>query len=138
MATAHDQPSGGGTSAPPSAASVRVATAVVTIEAVLLLGAGAYLLLATSTGEPSDRLGGLVAGALAVATGCGLAWVARGLWRCRRWSRAPAVLCQLLTLPVAYGMVQSHLRSVGVPLIVVALLGLGALFAPATSHALGD
>lgn len=137
MATAQEQQppdAAGGASRVPR--TLLAAAVVVAAEAVLLLAAGAYLVAGSLNGEPADRGGGLAAGALGVLVGGGLGWVARGLVRSRRWSRSPALLWQLLSLPVAWGMVQSRLLIVGVPLLLGALLALAALIAPATGRAL--
>jgi hypothetical protein len=62
-----------------------------------------------------------------------------GLYRARRWSRGPALIMQLIALPIAWTMVKSSGAVVpgGIGLGVLALAGLVLLVHPATSDALG-
>lgn len=64
---------------------------------------------------------------------------AYGLRRARRWSRGPALIMQLLSLPIAWTMLHSGGPAVagGVVLGLLALGALGLLVHPATSEALG-
>jgi hypothetical protein len=56
--------------------------------------------------------------------------------RRRRWARSPAVLVQLLALPVAYNAFGDGAWWLGAPLLVCAVAGLVGLFAPSTTEAL--
>jgi hypothetical protein len=64
---------------------------------------------------------------------------AYGLRRARRWSRGPALIMQLLSLPIAWTMLHSSGPVVagGAVLGVLALAGLVLLIHPATTDALG-
>jgi hypothetical protein len=64
---------------------------------------------------------------------------AYGLRQARRWSRGPALIMQLLALPVAWTMLHSSGGVVagGVVLGLLALAGLALLAHPATTDALG-
>lgn len=64
---------------------------------------------------------------------------AYGLLRVRRWSRGPALIMQLISLPVAWSMLHSDGAAVfgGAALGVLALAGLVLLVHPATTDALG-
>ena len=75
---------------------------------------------------------------LAAVSAVGLWLVARGLFRGRRWARSPALVTNLLVLPVAVGLVQGGRWYVGGPLLCWALAVLVLLFAPATSAALDE
>ena len=70
----------------------------------------------------------LVAAALAV-----LAW---SLGHRRRWARGPAIVAQLLLLPVGFSMVSGGLIWLGLPVIMAGLFGAVTLLAPATRLAL--
>ena len=76
---------------------------------------------------------------LALAAAAGLGLVARGLLRRRGWARSPALVTNLLVLPVAVGLLQGGRWYVG-----AAAARLGAwrcwvlLFAPATAAALDE
>jgi len=64
---------------------------------------------------------------------------AYGLRKARRWSRGPALIMQLLALPIAWTMIKSDGGVVagGVVLGVLAIAGLVLLVHPATTDALG-
>ncbi|MGH8868894.1 MAG: hypothetical protein ACRDYU_12960, partial [Actinomycetes bacterium] len=77
-------------------------------------------------------------GLLGVLAAAGLLAVASGLHRVRRWARAPAVVTQLLLLPVSVSMVQGDQYAAGLPLGALAAVGLVLLLSPPTSRALED
>ncbi|WP_086158111.1 hypothetical protein [Streptomyces marincola] len=118
----------------------------VTVAAVLsglqgaVVGAfGAAMLLLAVAGDPDDRTQALT-GAVTVLALAALPLAAgHGLWRLRRWSRSPAVLTQLLAVPVTWTLFGSG----GLwPLAAVALGGSAVaaflcLVNPASTAALG-
>lgn len=53
------------------------------------------------------------------------------------WPRGPAIVIELLLVPIGYSMVGSGLPLLGVPVMVVGLAGAGMLLAPGTRAALG-
>lgn len=97
-----------------------VTVLVVALHAVVLVGFGLYLVVAGVAGSPSDRTGAVGAGALSLLGGAGLVLVARGLLRRRRWARSPALVAEVIVLPVAWGLVQGGRGEIGVPLLVTA------------------
>jgi len=64
---------------------------------------------------------------------------ARGLIGRRGWSRGPAVITQVMALPVAYNLLQADSVAIpaGIALAVVAIAALVLLVNPATTQALG-
>jgi hypothetical protein len=64
---------------------------------------------------------------------------AYGLLRARRWSRGPALIMQLISLPIAWTMLRGDgaFVAAGAALGVLALAGLALLVHPATTDALG-
>jgi hypothetical protein len=70
--------------------------------------------------------------------GAGLLLCAWGLRRRRRWSRSPALVWQLLMIPVGWYQVQGGLRWLGLSLVGVSALGALLLLVPATTQALQD
>ena len=64
---------------------------------------------------------------------------AYGLWRARRWSRGPALIIQLMALPVAWSMVQAGgaVIAAGTALGAAAIAELVLLVHPAATDALG-
>jgi hypothetical protein len=71
----------------------------------------------------------ILAGILVLALAALPLAAAQGLRRARRWSRGPALIMQLISLPIAWTMVRSDgpAVAVGAVLGVLALLGLAVL-----------
>ena len=107
-------------------------------EAAGLAGLAAFFLVEVAVATSDDRTRALVAAGLTVIAAVGLALVARALVRRRRWARAPLVVTNLLVLPVAYDLVRGGRWYVGAPLLVLAIVVLGLLFAPATEESLEE
>lgn len=111
----HEGPPAGGNVAGRVPWQVRTAGVLVGLEALVgLVFAGALAIRAGTTDVPI----GLVVGqsGLFALLGGALVAVARGLVLGRRWARAPAIVTQLLLLPVAYSMIgPSRQLVVGIP-----------------------
>jgi hypothetical protein len=120
------------TSTPPLPRSVLVAATVQAIEAVGILAASTLAAIATASGHSYQRTSGIAITLIGIATAIALAFVARALRAGRRWSRTPAMLTQLFTGIVAIYLIQSGRLDWGIPVIVVAIVGLAALFSPAS------
>lgn len=122
---------------PPVPQTLRVATAVVGVEAVALLAASIVLIIKTLIGHP-DTVGralaivGFAIGAAAVLALCG-----RGLMRLRPSSRSPIVLMQLLALPVTVSLgFQAGRILIAAPIMIAALSVLILLLSPSARTAL--
>ena len=96
------------------------AAVVVALEGVVLLLLGVGYGAAGLVGDPFDRTATLLEAAFAVVVGGSLLFVARGLSRVDGWSRSPAVVVQLLALPVGYGLVQGQVWWAAVPVLLLA------------------
>jgi hypothetical protein len=71
--------------------------------------------------------------------GLGLLWAGHGLWRSRRWARAPFLLAQVLALVVGIPLAQAAEtgpRIAGIVLSVLAVVGLVVSFAPGVTDEL--
>lgn len=113
-----------------------MAAVIVALEGLVALGLGVYAAVGTVLGGASDLTAALAEAAFGVLIGAGLLWVAwGGLLAGQRWGRAPGVVTQIFLLPVAVTLIQSDQPALGIPLIAVALAGLGMLLAPPTTHA---
>jgi hypothetical protein len=112
--------------------AVRVAAVVQAVEAVGVLVAALIAGVDALTGKSYHRASGVAITLIGIATAVLLAYVARGLGGGRRWSRTPAMLTQLFIGIVAIYMIQAPRLDWGIPAIVVAITGLGALLAPAS------
>lgn len=114
--------------------TVRVAGALVTLEGALgLVAMVALVVMGINGSAQSAKNSYLTAGYAAIVGGAVLA-AGIGLLRGRRWGRAIAVLTQLLLLGVAWYMVTSDRLDLATPLGLLALVSLGALFAPASTR----
>lgn len=111
-----------------SASRSLVAAVLILVEAAVLTGFAVFYLVAVATGnESSSVVATLVSAALILATAAGLVLVARGLRAERRWARAPAVTWQIVQVPVGIGLVQSGRWYLGLPVVVMALVVVGAI-----------
>ncbi|QGV78643.1 hypothetical protein [Streptomyces ficellus] len=123
----------------PRPARVTAAAAVAGLEALALIAGGVYLLVTSLTGRPDDLTQALTGGATLIALGVIPLLAARGLLRCRSWSRGPAIITQLMALPVAWTLLQASSAAIpaGIALAAAAVTGLVLLLHPATTQALG-
>jgi hypothetical protein len=114
-----------------------VAAAIVEgIEAVSVLAASVLAGVATANGHSYQRTSGVALTIIGIVTAIALALVARALRAGRRWSRTPAMLTQIFTGIVAIYLLQSGRLDWGIPAIVLAIAGLGALLTPASIEVL--
>jgi len=111
---------------------VRIAAVVQAVEAVGVLVAALRAGVDALTGMSYHRASGIAITLIGIATAAALAYVARGLNRGRRWSRTPAMLTQLFTGIVAIYLIQAPRLDWGIPVIMLAIVGFGALLAPAS------
>jgi hypothetical protein len=116
-----------------------MASVVVAVEAAAFASSGVVTVGLVAAGHHAhDVMDAWMVVILAGIAAVALGWVARGLARRRRWARSPAVLVQLLALPVSYNALGNGAWWLAVPLLACAVAGLVGLFAPSTTAALGD
>ncbi|MFF7733084.1 hypothetical protein [Streptomyces sp. NPDC007984] len=109
------------------------------LEGLALVVGGVWILVLGLTGHPDDRQQA-VTGGITLAVLALLPLIAAcGLLGCRSWSRGPAVITQLMALPVAYNLLQADSMAIpaGIALAVVAVASLVLLVNPETTRALG-
>ncbi|MEU3395261.1 hypothetical protein ACVW0K_004827 [Streptomyces filamentosus] len=122
----------------PRPARLAAAAGVALVEALGLLAGGVYMLVRALTGDGGDLTSGATGAVTVIALGLIPLAAASGLWRMRSWSRGPAVITQILALPVAWQMLQTDgVIPAGIVLAVLAVTGLVLLVNPATTEALG-
>lgn len=138
-------PSPGSSPSDPSAPSGRPArvtgaAALAGLEGAALLVGGAYMLLMGLLGSPDKpqqaEMGGLTLIALAAIP----LLAARGLLKLRSWSRGPALITQIMAMPVAWTLLRSGsdlLIPTGIVLAVTAVTALVFLLNAETTEALG-
>lgn len=115
------------------------AAVLVALEGLALTVAGVWMLVLGLTGESDDRQQAVTGGVTLVALALLPLLAARGLLGRRGWSRGPAVITQIMALPVAYNLLQADSVAVpaGIALAVVAVASLVLLVNQATTQALG-
>jgi len=80
---------------------------------------------------------GIALTVIGVATAAAFGYLAWGIARTRRWSRTPALLCQLFCVFVSVNLLESHRYAWGVPGLLLGIAGLALLLVPASFRALG-
>ncbi|WP_328319578.1 hypothetical protein [Streptomyces sp. NBC_00388] len=128
-----EQPSG------PRPARLTAAAALAALEGAAMAAGGLYVIgkgvLAGGDSPEQSVLAGLTLIVLALIP----LLAARGLLLRRGWSRGPAIVTQIIALPVAWTLLsaQAMLIPAGVVLAVVAVAALVLLVNPTTAKALG-
>ncbi|MFI9174995.1 hypothetical protein [Streptomyces lincolnensis] len=115
------------------------AAALAGLEGLALVAGGAWMLVEGFTGEPDDRRSAITGGVTLIVLALLPLLAARGLLGRRSWSRGPAVITQIMALPVAYNLLQADSMAIpaGIALAAVAIASLVLLVNPATTQALG-
>ncbi|MEV6318760.1 hypothetical protein [Streptomyces sp. NPDC051776] len=123
----------------PRPARLTAAAALAAVEGVVLAAFGAYLLVMGLVGDPDSpqqaEMGGLT---LLVLAALPLV-AARGLLLRRRWSRGPALIVQIMAVPVAWTLISTGgaMVAAGITLAAVAVAVLVLLVNPTATEALG-
>ena len=98
--------------------AVGLAALLVGLQGAGLVLLAAFTVVETLLGRTSQTAAATVMSGIAFLAALALLLVARGLRGRRRWSRSPALLAQLLVVPVAVTQVTDGVWWVGVPLLV--------------------
>ncbi|WP_372446741.1 hypothetical protein [Streptomyces laculatispora] len=135
MSTQQNAPS----SAPPKPARITVVAGLNAIEGAALVIGGIYMLVMGLLGRPDSPQQAEMGGLTLIALGLIPLFAARGLLLRRSWSRGPALITQIIALPVAWTLLRSHgvLIPAGIVLAAMSLTALYQLARPATIEALG-
>jgi hypothetical protein len=123
---------------PRELSTVRLVAWLVAAQAVGVAGLAGFYLVELFVATAEDRVRAVVAMLLALVAAAGLALVARGLFHRRRWARAPALVTNLLVLPVAFDLARGGRWYVGLPLLVWSLAVLVLLFVRSTDAELQE
>jgi hypothetical protein len=119
-----------------SPATLRAAAVVQAAEAAVVLAGTVLAGIDTAAGRSYQVGSGIALTVIGAACAAGLALVAAGLARARRWSRTPALLTQLFFGIVGIYLLQGQRFDWGVLSVVLAVAGLAALLAPPSLRAL--
>ncbi|GAA2189007.1 hypothetical protein GCM10009848_32240 [Micromonospora lupini] len=121
----------------PIPVTLRWAVRLLWAEAVAVGLIAVWLVWADLTATTTDLASALLVTAFAVGAAVALWALGRALLRRQAGARAPAIVLQLMLLPIGWFMIQGGLGWLGVPLMA---LGLGVgwlLVSPPTTKALG-
>lgn len=123
----------------PRPARLTAVAALAGLEGAALVVGGVWMCALALTGSPDDRGQAVTGGITLIVLALLPLLAARGLLQRRGWSRGPAVITQILALPVAYNLLQADSLAIpgGIALAVVAVAALVLLVNPATTQALG-
>lgn len=117
--------------------TIRLAARVLAVEALGLVALGAVDLSKVATGSPRSVILAAAGALLAIGTGAALLLLARAVRRARGWALTPALVLQILALPVGYSLaVQAGRWVYGGPILLLALAEIALLFAPQSRRAL--
>ena len=95
-----------------------------------------FLVYENLTATRTDLASGLFVTVFAAAGAAALVFLGRLLAQRRAGARAPAIVLQLMLVPVGYYMAQAGMGWLGIPLIVLGLLVCGLMLTPASTNAL--
>lgn len=118
--------------------TLSVSSVIVAAQGLVIFGLGGFLVWSALFGNPDSRVGAVLMGILCLIGGGGLLMCGSGLWRMRRWSRSPALVWQLLTIPVGLYQLRGSLWVTGIPVIALAVIAALLLAVPRTAAALAD
>ncbi|KQX71413.1 MULTISPECIES: hypothetical protein [unclassified Streptomyces] len=115
------------------------AAALVALEGLALVVGGVCMLALGISGDPDDRQQAVTGGVTLIVLALLPLLAARGLLGLRSWSRGPAVITQVMALPVAYNLLQADSLAIpaGIALAAVAVASLVLLVNGETTRALG-
>lgn len=125
--------------AEPRPGRLTVAAALAALEGLVLAVGGVWMVVRGFTGDSGDRQQGVTLGVTLIVLALLPLLAARGLLLRRSWSRGPAVITQIMALPVAYSLLQADSVAIpaGIALAAVALTALVLLVNSETTRALG-
>ncbi len=115
------------------------AAALVGLEGLALVVGGLWILVLGVTGDPDDRQQAVTGGVTLMVLALLPLLAARGLLGRRSWSRGPAVITQIMALPVAYNLLQADSMAIpaGIALAATAVAALVLIVNGETTRALG-
>jgi hypothetical protein len=121
----------------PIPVTLRWAVRLLWAEAVAVGLIAVWLVWADLTATTTDLTSALLVTAFAVGAALALWALGRALLRRQAGARAPAIVLQLMLLPIGWFMIQGGLGWLGVPLIALGLGVAWLLVSPPTTRALG-
>ncbi|MEV4713029.1 hypothetical protein [Micromonospora sp. NPDC049374] len=121
----------------PTPVTLRWAVRLLRGQAVAVGLVAAWLIFADLTATTTHLTSALLVTAFAVGAAVALWALGGALLRRRAGARAPAIVLQLMLLPIGWFMIQGGLGWLGVPLIALGVGVTWLLVSPPTTRALG-
>jgi hypothetical protein len=121
----------------PTPVTLRWAVFLLRGQAIAVGLIAAWLVVADFTATTTDLVSALLVTAFAIGAAIALWALGSALLRRRAGARAPAIVLQLMLLPIGWFMIQGGLGWLGVPLIALGLGVTWLLVSPPTTRALG-
>ncbi|MCZ7418894.1 hypothetical protein O7605_05090 [Verrucosispora sp. WMMA2121] len=121
----------------PAPVTLRWAVRLLRGQAVAVGLVAAWLIFADLTATTTDLTSALLVTAFAIGAAAALWALGGALLRRRAGARAPAIVLQLMLLPIGWFMIQGGLGWLGVPLIALGVGVTWLLVSPPTTRALG-
>ncbi|MBQ1051471.1 hypothetical protein KBX50_23745 [Micromonospora sp. C51] len=121
----------------PTPVTLRWAVRLLRGQAVAVGLVAAWLIFADLTATTTHLTSALLVTAFAVGAAVALWALGSALLRRRAGARAPAIVLQLMLLPIGWFMIQGGLGWLGVPLIALGIGVTWLLVSPPTTRALG-
>jgi hypothetical protein len=118
-------------------ATLNWAIVLLAVETVGVAAAAVFLVYEDATATAVYRRGAWSITGLAVAMAALLALLCWALVRRRGWARGPAIVLELMLLPIGYYMIRGGVPWLGVPVLLLGLFGAGLLLTPSSREALG-
>jgi hypothetical protein len=115
-----------------------VVAGLVLAQGGLLVGIAVFYAVELAVANAADVTRALVSAGLTLLAGAGLLQVGRGLLQARRWARSPALVTNLILVPVAVGLLQGGRWYLGVPLIAAAATVVVLLFSSSVNASLEE
>ncbi|MCZ7435612.1 hypothetical protein O7598_04330 [Micromonospora sp. WMMC241] len=116
---------------------LRAAVLLLRAEAVALGLVAVWLIWSDLTATTTDLTSALLVTAFAVGGAAALWALGGALSRRRAGARAPAIVLQLMLMPIGFFMIQGGMGWLGVPLMALGLGVVGLLVSGPTNRALG-
>ncbi|WP_306323460.1 MULTISPECIES: hypothetical protein [unclassified Streptomyces] len=123
----------------PRPGRLTAAAALAGLEGLALVVGGAYMLVAGLAGHPDNPEQAVTGGVTLIVLALLPLFAARGLLARKSWSRGPAIITQIMALPVAYTLLQADSMAIGagIALAAVSIASLVLLVNRETTRALG-
>jgi hypothetical protein len=121
----------------PAATSLRWAVRLLIVEAAALGVVTVWLIYELATTTATSVRGAVLVTVYAGLMAALFGLLGRALHRRRAWARGPAIVLELLLIPIGYYMTTGGVAWLGLPVIAFGLVGAGMLLAPSTRASLG-